>query len=525
MPKIGAKGSSTCVAVNRESETPVYQQIVASLRTAIGRGDLLAGERLASTRALSREWGVSRNTVVQVFDTLIAEGFLISRVGDGTYVAEGLCASAKASRRRGATLAREHVTSGRSEYPFRELSSRGRSLVATLSEGLSERPMPFMPDVPDLQEFPMRAWLRMMNEVAGRLTGDTLVEVSAAGYEPLRHAIAHHLRVSRGLRCAPEQVIVTSGSQQGLDLTTRLLVDRGEPVWLEEPGYVGARTALTANGCNVLGVPIDAEGLDVEIGRNQFIAPKLICISPARQYPTGIVMSMRRRAELLAFASQTGAWVLEDDYDSETHFDGAAPPALQSGDASARVIFLGTFSKTLLPSFRLGYVIAPPDLVHAFSTARRVVDRHAPLLEQMVLAEMMNRGLYAAHLRRMRVIYRQRQAALAEVLAEQLGYDAPSDELRSGMHLVLPLAAEADDRALAQLLAERGVVARPLSMYCSARRRRRGLLLGFAAFAPERIFSAGKHLSVLQPWMPSPLDGAEQKSADAEARLASAASR
>lgn len=501
MPKVGAKGSTTRVAVNRDSETPVYQQIVGSLRKAIGHGDLRAGERLASTRTLSREWGVSRNTVVQVFDALIAEGYLISRVGDGTYVAQGVGGARNEAPQRTPAVDSNRRAKGGSAYPFRSLSRRGRSLIETLSEGLSERPMPFMPDVPDLREFPMRAWLRMMNEVAGRLTGDTLVDVSSAGYEPLRHAIAHHLRVSRGLRCAPEQVIVTSGSQQGLDLTTRLLVDRGEPVWLEEPGYVGARAALRANGCNVLGIPVDAEGLNVELGRNRFIAPKLICLSPARQYPTGVVMSAKRRADLIRFAAQTGAWVLEDDYDSETHYEGAPPPTLQSDDTAARVVFLGTFSKTLLPSFRLGYVIAPPDLVDAFSAARRVVDRHAPLLEQMVLAEMMHRGLYAAHLRRMRVIYRQRQTALAAVLAERLNHHVPAEELRSGMHLVLPLAAEADDRALARQLAEVGVIARPLSMYCAPQRPLQGLLLGFAAFPPESIQNAGKQLDLLRPWV------------------------
>ncbi|MEL6318376.1 MAG: PLP-dependent aminotransferase family protein, partial [Pseudomonadota bacterium] len=279
MGKVGAKGVSTLIEIDRDCAVPVYRQIADRLRIAIEAERLGVGERLASTRALSRDWGVSRNTVVQVFDVLIAEGYLESRVGDGTYVSWARLGGedpAAAPARRDVA---DHAESG---YPFRELSRRGRSLAQRASEGVSEQPLPFMPDVPDLSEFPLRSWLRLMNEVAGRLTGRALVGLSSAGYMPLRQAIAHHLGVSRGLRCEPEQVIVTSGSQQGLDLATRLLVDRGEPVWLEEPGYVGARAALRANGCNVLSVPLDDEGIDLAYGRDNLIAPRLICVSPAR---------------------------------------------------------------------------------------------------------------------------------------------------------------------------------------------------------------------------------------------------
>ncbi|MEO1292198.1 MAG: PLP-dependent aminotransferase family protein [Pseudomonadota bacterium] len=495
MAKRTAKGVSAHVALDRTSAEPVYKQIAAGLRAAIGRRDLLPGERLASTRALSKDWGVSRNTLLQVFEELTSEGYLVSRVGDGTYVAdEVLGQSIQTPAETNPQL--------RQDFPFRTLSRRGRSLVGQLSEGLSERPAPFMPDVPDHREFPMRAWLRMMNEVSGRLGATPGTEMSAAGFYPLRQAIAHHLTTSRGLSCDAEQVIVTSGSQQGLDLVSRLLVDRGEPVWMEEPGYVGARAALRANGCNVLAAPVDKEGLDVSFAHENLLAPRLICVTPARHYPTGAMMSLERRRALLDHASRTGAWVVEDDYDGDTFYEGPPPAALSNEDSAGRVIFIGTFSKTLLPSLRLGYVVAPQDLAQAFARARAVTDRHAPILEQLVLTEMMHRGLYAAHLRRMRVLYRERQQALIAALRDVFGdaLDAwPSPEEQcSGMHLMLPLHDGVDDQAAARTLLERGVVARPLSIYYARPRKQRGLLLGFAAFNTEAIQAAAPKLSPLQ---------------------------
>ncbi len=495
MAKRSFKGSFASLALNRESEIPLYEQITMQLRGVIANGHLKPGERLASTRTLARDWGVSRNTVLQVFDALCGEGYLESRVGDGTYVADSVPDLDFLDLRP----APETPAPCQALYPFRHLSQRGKNLMQQHQSTPPERPVPFMPDVPDVRGFPLKTWLRLMNEVSGRLTGENLVHVSNTGDESLRQAIAHHVRTLRNVDCSASQVIVTSGSQQGLDLVTRMLLDPGDPVWMEEPGYVGMRATFRANACNVMSVPVDGEGLDVNAGREMFAAPRLICVSPARQYPVGAPLSKTRRDALVEYAARSGAWVLEDDYDSEMRYEGTLTPALQSIDQAGRVIYMGTFSKTLLPSFRLGFLIVPDDIAGPFARARSVIDRHAPLMEQMVLAEFIHRGFYAAHLRQMRITYYERQQAMLEVLDKVLDYRPPDYETESGMHFMIPLKDGVDDRAVSNDLWQRGIVARPLSIYYNGTSPRPGLLLGFAAFSPQTIRDAGEDLAILKP--------------------------
>ncbi|WP_022723467.1 PLP-dependent aminotransferase family protein, partial [Rhodopseudomonas sp. B29] len=356
MGKSGAAGPLITVDIDRSSGAPLHFQISEALRDAVTNGQLQAGARLPSTRSLASDWQVSRNTVLQVFETLIGEGYLEARVGDGTYVRHHASPGLKTATDERASDAKPTA------YPFRGLSQRGKALIEHRFGGLTERPTLFMPDVPDLQAFPIRSWLRLMNEVSGRLKGDLLVNVSNAGYEPLREAIAQHLRAARGMIVDTNQVIITTGSQQSLDLLARLLVDRGDPVWMEEPGYDGARAALTANGCSVLPIPTDEAGMNVELGRARYPTPRMILVSPSRHYPLGATLSAERRQQLLDFSRATGAWILEDDYDCEFRYRGPSPAALQSADRDGRVVSIGTFSKTLLPSFRLRVVVVPPDL-------------------------------------------------------------------------------------------------------------------------------------------------------------------
>jgi len=491
MARIGSLGALVSIELDRNGDTPIHEQISAVFRQAVTSGRLQRGTRLPSTRALARDWGVSRNTVLHVFETLTAEGLLDSRVGAGTFVTtdETEDISEGYVQEPG-----ERLPVASESYPFRRLSARGRNLVTQNPGALTETPTPFMPDVPDITSFPMRSWLRLMNEVTGRLKGNILVNVTNAGYEPLREAIVHHLRVTRKVDCQADQVIITTGSQQSLDLVTRLLLERGDPVWIEEPGYIGTRATLAANGCTVYPVEADQNGMNFEKGRKSFPAPRMIVTSPARHYPLGGRMSSERRGQMLSFSSSSGAWILEDDYDCEFFYKGGIRPAIKSQDADDRVIMIGTFSKTLLPSFRLGYVVAPKDLALDFARARAVIDRHAPILEQMVLAEFMHRGLYAAHLRRMRELYHARQICMAHVLDRFLGYTPPAAEFESGMHFILPLQMSANDRQVSLDLWEQKTTARALSIYYSSKRRRKGLLLGFAAYDEEKILAHGPKL-------------------------------
>ncbi|CAN5351954.1 PLP-dependent aminotransferase family protein [soil metagenome] len=462
--------------IDADSALPKYQQIADQLRSAIESGRLPSGSKLPSTRICAEELGVSRNVILQAFDTLINEGFLLSRTGDGTYVS----GPPLDTQSQAPLESRRPEDAGK--YPFRSLSMRGKSLVASSSDAFPERPTAFMPDLPDLREFPIRTWLRLLNETSGRLRGEILADTSNAGYEPLRRAIARHLNISRGMSCTSDQVIITTGSQQSLDLVSRMLFDPGEPVWLEEPGYVGARAIFSANGASLCPVPVDEQGLCVEIARARHPSPRLIFTSSSRHYPLGATLSLERRMALIELAGSCGAWIVEDDYDHEFRYVGNTPTSIHGLDSEQRTVHLGTFSKILLPSFRLGYVVVPPDLSVPFARARAVVDRHASLIEQMVLSEFMHRGLLVAHIRRMRNLYRARQVRLIAGLRDVFGKELRLSATETGMHVIIPLDDDANDQEISRLAMEHGVVLRSLSQYYAGHHRRQGLLLGFSAY-------------------------------------------
>lgn len=488
MPKTAVTGSLVSVEFDKNATTPIYRQITDWMKNAIQTGQLPAGTKLPSTRVFADELGVSRNTVVQVFETLTEEGLLSSRVGAGTFIADLLTPAAPP-----ATAPEEDQKSGGS-YPFRSLSRRGKSLVASASDEFSERPTPFMPDLPDLREFPIRTWLRLLNETSGRLTGQILAEASNAGYEPLRRAIAQHLGASRGVMCTYRQVIITTGSQQGLDLVCRMLLDAGDPVWLEEPGYVGARSVVRANGGVICPIPVDVKGARFDEAVARQPAPRLVVTSPARHYPLGGQLAQERRDALVSLAARSGAWIVEDDYDHEFSYAGSTLRSLYALDNDQRTVHMGTFSKTLLPSFRLGYLVVPADLGDHFAKARAVVDRHASLIEQMVLSEFMNRGLFVSHIRRMRNLYQGRREKLIAGLNDIFGEHCCMPMPDSGTHVILPLEEGADDVALSRQAAARGLILRPLSPYYMTGTRRQGVILGFSAFNDDEI---GRGLSLL----------------------------
>jgi GntR family transcriptional regulator/MocR family aminotransferase len=470
------------IALDQTSALPLYRQLYNALREAILAGQLKAGARLPSTRALANALAISRNTVMNAYAQLLAEGYVEGEVGSGTYVARTLpdeLLQARIDLTKGDQLPRIGWT----------LSRRGTRLASNqipVSRFSSEF-IAFRPGLPALDAFPYELWARLVARRWRRPQRSLLGYGDPAGYRPLRDAIAAYLGEARAVRCQAEQVIVVAGSQQALDLTARMLLDEGDTAWIEDPGYLGARGALLGAGAQLIPVPVDDEGLDVASGASVSQQARLIYVTPSHQYPYGVTMSLRRRLALLEWASQAGAWVLEDDYDSEYRYAGRPLAALQGLDGEGRVIYLGTFSKVLFPALRLGYMVVPPDLVDAFAAARALVDCHSPALDQAALADFISAGHFARHIRRMRALYAERQALLVDAARHALAGLLEVQSAEAGMHLVGWLPEGVDDVEASRRAAAYGVGAPPLSMYGLRPLRRGGLLLGFTAVGEKEI--------------------------------------
>jgi GntR family transcriptional regulator/MocR family aminotransferase len=482
MPNRSSFVTLPTIALDQTSALPLYRQLYNALRGAILAGQLKAGARLPATRALANALAISRNTVMNAYAQLLAEGYIEGEVGSGTYVARTLPDEL--------LQARAHTTEGQ-QLPRvgQALSRRGARLASNQvpMSGFSTEFIAFRPGLPALDAFPYELWARLVARRWRRPQRSLLGYGDPTGYGPLREAIAAYLGESRAVRCQAQQVIVVAGSQQALDLTARMLLDEGDAAWIEDPGYLGARGALLGAGAQLIPVPVDDEGLDVASGAVASQNARLIYVTPSHQYPYGVTMSLRRRLALLEWASQASAWVLEDDYDSEYRYAGRPLAALQGLDGEGRVIYLGTFSKVLFPALRLGYMIVPPDLVDAFATARALVDRHSPAVDQAALADFINAGHFARHIRRMRALYAERQALLVDAARHELSGLLEVHSAEAGMHLVGWLPAGVDDVEASRRAAAYGVGAPPLSMYSLRPLRRGGLLLGYTAVGDREI--------------------------------------
>lgn len=472
---------------------PLYKQLYERLRGAILTGQLERGARLPSTRTFASELGVARMTTALAYEQLVSEGYLESRVGQGTVVARSLPAmllgAPKGSKRE------ERTDEGQTS-PIH---------LASCLRSLKDMPWPTRPEgqtggtfsggEPGLELFPYEIWARLIARRARQSLREFAHYQPPAGYFPLREAIAAQIGVTRGVRCTPEQIIMTAGSQGALDLAVRTLLSPGEEAWLENPGYFGARGALLAAGARLVPVPVDEQGLVVEIGRERCESARLVCTTPSHQFPTGVTMSLARRMLLLDWARQAGVWILEDDYDSEYRFRGRPLEALQGLDHDGRVLYIGTFSKVLFPALRLGYLVAPTELIEPLLLMRRSLDMHLPMLEQMALCDFLHEGYYARHLRRTRHHYQKLRDLLSHELQAHLGGLLEMHASDVGMHLVGWLPPGKDDRRAAQLAAQVGIQMLPVSTYSLEPLSRGGLVFGYAGTDEEAIPSGVKRLA------------------------------
>jgi GntR family transcriptional regulator/MocR family aminotransferase len=479
MPRRSAGPILTGIMLDHDAPVPLYRQVYEAFRAAILRRQLSPGARLPSTRTLARDLGISRYTVVEAFLQLLAEGYLEGKAGSGTYVTRTVPEELlRTPRPRGAAPPLPQERRPLSQRSAVQMMLGWHLIYARRAQHRSG--LAFQMGVPDLEAFPGDLWGQLVAR-HGRQTPPLLRgTLDPAGHQPLREAIASYLGMARGVNCTAEQVIVVSGAQQGIGVSAQVLLNPGDAAWVEEPGYFGAKGALLGAGARLVPVPIDAEGLDVEAGKARCPTARLACVTPSHQFPLGMTMSLPRRLALLDWAREAGAWVIEDDYDSEYRYVGKPLTALQGLDNAGRVIYVGTFSKVLFPALRLGYLVVPRDLTDAFLAARLFADMHPPGLEQMVLAEFITKGHFARHIRRMRTLYAERQAALVEA-ARPLSGALDVRPAEAGMHLLGWLPVGSDDQAIAQLGERYQVATRPLSRFFLEPSAQRALLLGYAA--------------------------------------------
>ncbi|MFS8931365.1 PLP-dependent aminotransferase family protein [Cupriavidus taiwanensis] len=481
MPRTAQLPEIPFIGTLQREAGPLSRQLAQAMRDAVARGELKPGEPLPSTRALAEALGVSRGTVVEAFDQLVAEGIFSAQHGAGTRVAAALDRSPASRQRERKTV---------------KLPAKVKAFANIKKEFAALPPVPFAVSVPAGAAGPNEVWRKLGNRLRG---GDA----APAGYsEPqgvlaLREAIADYLRRSRSVHCEPHQVVITTGTQQGLFLSCQILMEDSDSVWVEDPAYRGITAILESIGFkdSIVHVPVDEEGIDVAAGIEMDAQARVAFVTPSHQFPLGMPLSMGRRKALLAWAEANQGWIVEDDYDSELRYAGHPFPALQ-GLAPERVIYLGTFSKILYPSLRLGYAVVPDALVDAYVGARILMDRYPPTADQYVLAAFIKEGHLDRHIRRVRGVHAERRAFVIETLerfiAPDLAWLQPSDQ---GMHLVLWLAEGLDDREVATLGREAGVALRPVSSMYGGSRRPSGLVLGFSGFEDKAIEDAARKLA------------------------------
>jgi GntR family transcriptional regulator/MocR family aminotransferase len=471
--------------IDRGVSTNLHRQLYSQLRGLIERRILPSGIALPSTRLLTKDLAVGRNTVIAAYEQLALEGYLLMRRGSPPLVMDlptPATAAKKPPVEMGSTL-----------------SARGKIMLAQPYHHGSPGLLAFHPGLPDSDNFPFTTWSKLLSKRAKLARHDLFGTYHVGGYPPLCEAIARYLTASRGMTCKPEQIVITNGAQSAFDLLSRILIDPGDTVWLEEPGYYGAGSAFLSAGANLAALRVSDNGWDLEPPP---VPPRLIFVTPSCHQPLGITMPMEQRLNLIHMAESWNSWIIEDDYDSEYRFQGQPIPALQGISASNRVVYVGTFAKILFPAMRLGFLVVPETFREGLVSALSVTGQFPPLLTQAALADFINEGHFARHLRRMRRVYAARRQYFMEICEDYLSPWLRLRRTESGIQLVGLFHENHDDKAVAAAARNHGVNVSPLSIQYRHGQVQRGLLMGFAAADEKTTKKAmGKLRDVLRMTM------------------------
>ncbi|HTX75069.1 MAG TPA: PLP-dependent aminotransferase family protein [Terracidiphilus sp.] len=489
-----SEGVSSIVTVDRKAGAPLHRQVYDGFRSAILLGKLKPGQLVPSSREFAADHVLSRFPVLQAYAQLLAEGYFESRAGSGTYVSSSL-----PERLMSASANRHSRLQGISGP--RRLSRRSEQFPPVLLNRSNRIWGAFGVHQPAFDQFPFRIWSTLVAKHSRNPGAHVIHNVDPMGIRRFREAICDYLSSSRAVRCHPDQVMIVSGSQQALDITARVLLDPDDAVWVEEPGYRLGFSVFAAAGCRLIPVPVDRDGMNIDAGIALEPDAKAALVTPSHQYPLGSTMSATRRLQLLNWAQSSGAWIVEDDYDSEFRYESRPISSLQGMDANARVIYIGTFSKVLFPSVRIGYIVIPPDLVERFAAVRLAMDIFPPYLHQEVLADFMIEGHFGAHIRKMRQVYRERRSALIHCIEREFAGLLQVHGAEAGMHVAVTLPDGCSDTEIAARAAEERLSLYTISQYYQQSLALQGFVLGFGSTpVPEMKRAVEKlHAAIAAP--------------------------
>ena len=476
MPKSPSGVLLQGLTLERSSGVPLYKQLETGLRKLILSGTLRARQKLPSTRELAGEIGISRITIKSVYEQLVAEGYVQATSGSGTFVADGLEIEVSPQVGRLPDAVPRKIN----------LTDRARSISSTNASVRQGKTEPFRPGVPALDLFPVKLWNKYLREATNTSLGDFSYG-SVNGNADLRRSIASYLSDARGLNVDTEQIVITSGAQQAFTLIAFALLTRGDTVWYENPGHIAGRDIMQVMGANVAPVPIDAEGIDLEFAIKNQPSPKLIFTTPSHQQPLGTTMSLARRLSLLSYARENDAWIIEDDYDSEFRYRGRPLPTLSALDAERRVLYVGTFSKSMFAAIRLGYIVVPPEMVDAIGKTKILLGQNSSPLVEQALSRFMDDGRFVEHIRRMRRVYRERRDLLFDCLSSTCAESLTPQPSDAGMHMLAWLNGGVNDFTAHRALLDVGIESLPLSVYSVYPIERSALVLGFSNVREERL--------------------------------------